>query len=117
MNKEQLLKTVKTWITLDDDIKTLSKEIKQKRDEKKVITNTLLSTMKDNEIDCFDLAGGNKLIYQKKKTKKILSKKHLLESLKKYLQNDDKKAEDISEYILSTREETINENIRRKNPK
>ena len=40
--------------------------------------------MKDNEIDC-DLAGGNKLIYQKKKTKKILSKKHLLDSLKKYL--------------------------------
>ena len=36
MNKEELLKTVKTWITLDDDIKKLSKDIKQKRDEKKL---------------------------------------------------------------------------------
>ena len=80
----------------------------------RILTTSWISS---SEIDCFDLAGGNKLIYQKKKTKKILSKKHLLDSLKKYLQNDDKKAEDISEYNLNTREETINENITRKNPK
>lgn len=116
MNKEELLNNVKKWITLDDEIKELSKATKQKRDEKKIITNTLLGTMKENEIDCFDLAGGNKLIYQKRKSKKILSKKHLLESLKKYLKND-KEAESIGDYILNTREETVNENIRRKNPK
>ena len=116
MNKEELLNNVKKWITLDDEIKELSKAAKQKRDEKKIITNTLLGTMKENEIDCFDLAGGNKLIYQKRKSKKILSKKHLLESLKKYLKND-KEAENIGDYILNTREETVNENIRRKNPK
>ena len=113
MNKEQLLSNVKNWIAIDDDIKELSRVLKEKRAEKKGITDLLLDTMKENEIDCFDLAGGNKLIYQKSKTKKTLSKKHLIEAINKYINNTDK-AKEMGEFILNSREESIKENIRRK---
>ena len=113
MNKETLLKTVKTWIDLDDEIKQLGKDIKSKREEKKSITALLLDTMKDNEIDCFDLAGGNKLIYKKTISKKTLSKKHLFDAINKYIQNEEK-AKEMGEFILNSHEEQTKENIRRK---
>ena len=116
MNKETLLNNVKSWISLDDKIKSLGKELKEARLEKKQITDLLLDTMKNNEIDCFDLAGGNKLIYQKTKTKKTLSKKHLLEAIKEFTKNE-AQAKTMSEYILNSREDQVKENIRRKSPK
>ena len=81
MDKEALLANVKDWITLDDEIKTANRELKEKRKRKKELTETLVDTMKNNEIDCFDLSGGSKLIYTKSKGKKALSKKHLLKAL------------------------------------
>tara|TARA_B100001057_G_scaffold501215_1_gene622092 strand:+ start:10430 stop:10780 length:351 start_codon:yes stop_codon:yes gene_type:complete len=116
MNKEELLDSVKKWISLDDKIKNLGKEIKETREEKKDLTNVLLDTMKNNEIDCFDLAGGNKLIYQKTKTKKTLSKKHLLDALISFTKNE-QQAKNMSEFILNSREDQVKENIRRKIPK
>ena len=116
MDKETLLENVKDWISLDDKIKNLGKLLKEARLDKKQITDTLLETMKSNEIDCFDLAGGNKLIYQKTKTKKSLSKKHLLDAIREYTKNE-AQAKSMSEYILNSREEQIKENIRRKLPK
>jgi hypothetical protein len=116
MNKEQLLANVRTWIELDDQIKEYSKLLKGKRLDKKSITNILLDTMKTNEIDCFDLAGGNKLIYQKNKVKKTLSKKHLIESISRYLK-DTGEAKELCEFILNSRGEELKENIRRKGSK
>ncbi len=116
MNKDTLLEHVKNWISLDDKIKNLGKELKEARLDKKQITDSLLDTMKTNEIDCFDLAGGNKLVYQKTKTRKSLSKKHLLEAIKEFTKNE-AQAKTMSDYILNSREEQIKENIRRKSSK
>ena len=66
MEKERLVENVKTWIDLDNEIKLLQKEIKQRRQKKKELTNDLVSVMKNNEIDCFDTKSC-KLIYTKLK--------------------------------------------------
>ena len=117
MNKEQLLSVVKNWISLDDQIKDLQKRIREMKSEKKEATETLVETMKNNEIDCFELGAGNKLMYTKNKSKKPLSKKHLLESLSKYFQGNTEEATELSKFIMNSREETVRENIRRKMPK
>lgn len=117
MNKEQLLSVVKNWISLDDQIKDLQKRIREMKSEKKEATETLVETMKNNEIDCFELGAGNKLMYTKNKSKKPLSKKHLLESLSKYFQGNTEQATELSKFIMNSREETVRENIRRKMPK
>ena len=117
MNKEQLLSVVKNWISLDDQIKDLQKRIREMKSEKKEATETLVETMKNNEIDCFELGAGHKLMYTTNKSKKPLSKKHLLESLSKYFQGNTEQATELSKFIMNSREETVRENIRRKMPK
>ena len=49
MNKETLLNSVKKWISLDDKIKDLGKQIKEIRNEKKELTDVLVDTMKEND--------------------------------------------------------------------
>tara|TARA_B100000242_G_C42781838_1_gene363883 strand:- start:152 stop:508 length:357 start_codon:yes stop_codon:yes gene_type:complete len=117
MDKDELLNVVKNWISLDDQIKELQKRIREMKSEKKQATETLVETMKNNEIDCFELGAGNKLMYTKSKSKKPLSKKHLLESLSKYFQGNNEQAVQLSKFIMNSREETVRENIRRKIPK
>ena len=117
MDKEALLANVKDWIILDDEIKTANRELKEKRKRKKELTETLVNTMKNNEIDCFDLSGGSKLIYTKSKGKKALSKKHLLSALGSFFKGNVAEAKALSKFILDTREDNIKENIRRKIPK
>jgi len=115
MNKEELVSNIKKWITLDEEIKTLQQQIKEKRKEKKENTETLVRIMRENEIDCFDLdSNGGKLIYTKQKIKKSLSKKHLMNCLMQYFKDDSNQAKNVSNYILNNREEKIKENIRRK---
>tara|TARA_B110000046_G_scaffold185854_2_gene229892 strand:+ start:26210 stop:26575 length:366 start_codon:yes stop_codon:yes gene_type:complete len=114
MNKEELLLNVKKWILIDDEIKKLSNIARERRKEKRDITNILVDTMKDNEIDCFDLAGGNKLIYTKNKGKKALSKTHLINALTKFYKDDKIRVKELSQYILESRDDNITENIKRK---
>jgi len=114
MNKEELLAVVKNWISMDDQIKELQKRVRELKNEKKSATETLVETMKNNEIDCFELGAGNKLLYTKSKSKKPLSKKHLLDSLAKYFNGNKEQATELSKFIMNTREETVRENIRRK---
>lgn len=114
--KEALIDNIKTWIGLDNEIKLLQKEIKNRREQKKLLTSELVNVMKNNDIDCWN-TGEGKLIYSKTKTKAPLSKKHLLTSLLKYFQNDENSAKELSKFIMETREVKEKENIRRKIPK
>ena len=112
-DKTELINNVKQWITLDTEIKQLQKLAKEKRKEKQAYTESLVNIMRDNEIDCFDVKDG-KLIYTKKKVKAPLSKKHLLSSLGNYFKNNKDLIDELSQFILDSREEKIKENIRRK---
>ena len=47
MNKDELVTNIKQWISLDEEIKNLQREIKKKRNEKKENTeNERVATMK-----------------------------------------------------------------------
>ena len=111
--RSHLIQNVKEWISLDNEIKTLQKEIKERRKKKKDITYSLVDIMKNNEIDCFDIKDGQ-LIYTKKNVKNPLSKKHLLKSLTEFFKNDKLIVGQLGKYIMETRESKTKENIRRK---
>ena len=113
MNKEELVSNIKQWITLDEEIKNLQRQIKEKRNEKKENTETLVRIMRDNEIGEINTSTG-KLIYTTRKTKKSISKKYLTSILGKFFEEDAVKAKELSQYILNNREEVVRENIRRK---
>jgi hypothetical protein len=111
--KEQLVNNIKEWIKMDTDIAELKSQIKDKNIKKKLLTENLVTVMKTNKIDCFDINGGA-LVYKTNKVKKPINGKSLLVALKNYYKSDPKIAEDLSKHIMDSREEQIKETIKRK---
>lgn len=111
--KEQLVSNIKEWIKIDNEISQLKNEIKERTNKKKALTEGLVTVMKSNQIDCFDINGGA-LVYKQNKVKKSISAKTLLATLQDYYKDDTKTAEELTKYVLDNREEQIKETIRRK---
>jgi hypothetical protein len=111
--KEQLVNNIKEWIKIDNEIAQLKLEIKDRTNKKKSLTENLVTVMKTNNIDCFDINGGA-LVYKKNKVKKPINGKTLLLALQNYYKTDSKMAEDIAKHVMDSREEQIKETIKRK---
>jgi hypothetical protein len=111
--KENLIKTIKEWVRLDNEIRALKKEESKRNAEKKTVSNNLIEIMKKNEIDEFDIKDGQ-ICYTKKHIKKPITKKMLTDILSKYFKGDTSKANEINDFILDNREEIIKESIVRK---
>jgi hypothetical protein len=112
-SKEQLINNVKEWVKIDTEIAKLKAEIKERNNKKKGLTESLVSVMKTNKIDCFDITGGS-LVYKKNTLKKPLNSKTLLSVLQKYYKNDSKVAEELAKHIMDSREEHVKETIQMK---
>jgi len=111
--KEQLVNNIKEWIKMDAEIAELKSQIKDRNNKKKTLTENLVTVMKTNKIDCFDINGGA-LIYKTNKVKKPINGKTLLTALQNYYKSDPKIAEDITKHVMDSREEQIKETIKRK---
>ena len=111
--KEQLVKTIKEWVKIDNDIRKLQQEIAKRKNEKKGISNNLMNIMKQNEIDCFDINDGQ-IYYSKKNIKKPITKKVLMNTLSKFYKGDINKATELNNFIIENREEVVKETIERK---
>jgi hypothetical protein len=112
-NKEQLVKNIKEWIKKDNEIRALQNEVNIRKSEKKALSTSLVNIMKENDIDCLNVNDGQ-ITYSKKNIKKPISKKLLLNLLSKYYNGDSTKANELNNYILENREETVKETIHRK---
>jgi hypothetical protein len=111
--KEELVNLIKEWIKLDNEIINFQKEMKERKEKKKQMTELLMSTMKKNNLDCFDINGGS-LLYKKNKIKKPINGKTLMAALNEYYKNNPQTAEEVSKFIMDNREEQIKETIKRK---
>jgi hypothetical protein len=111
--KEQLVNNIKEWIKIDNEIAELKSNIKDKNKNKKILTANLLTVMKTNDIDCFDINGGA-LVYKKNKVKKPINGKSLLTVLQNYYKTETNIAEELTKFIMDNREEQIKESIKRK---
>ena len=111
--KEQLVNNIKEWIKIDTEIAELKSQIKERNNKKKTLTENLVTVMKTNKIDCFDINGGA-LVYKTNKVKKPINGKSLLLALQNYYKSDPKVAEDLTKHIMDSREEQIKETIKRK---
>jgi len=111
--KQELITHIKDWIQIDNDILELKNKIKVQNNKKKLLSQNLLTIMKTNKIDCFDINGGS-LVYKQNKVKKPINGKTLLAALKSYYKDESNTAEHITQHILDKREEHIKETIKRK---
>ena len=113
MNKEDLIRVIKDWVKIDNELRTLRREVRKRNYEKKDITENLMTIMKGNEIDCFDIKDGS-ISYSKKDVKKPINLKFLHRLLSEYFKEEDEKATELENFILSNREVTTKETIVRK---
>jgi hypothetical protein len=111
--KEELVTNIKEWIKIDNEIAQLKSEIKDRNEKKKNLTTNLVTVMKNNKIDCFDINGGA-LVYKKSTVKKAINAKTLLEALQNYYKNDVTIAQDLTKHIMDSRQEQVKETIKRK---
>jgi hypothetical protein len=111
--KEQLIKEIREWVKIDNEIRTLQKETNNRKNEKKNITNNLINIMKSHQIDCFDIKDGQ-LLYTKRNIKKPITKKNLMSILSNYYNGNTDKAMDLNNFIMENRDEVVKETITRK---
>ena len=112
--KKVLLENIQEWLKIDNEMKLLRKEMKERREKKKLLTSVLVDIMKKNQID--DVALKNeKLLYTQTKTKTPLSKKHLFTSISNFFKDDGELAKNLAKFVMDSRKVKINENIKRKN--
>ena len=108
--KEELVSNIKEWIKIDNELLKLKAELKEKNKRKKSITEVLVKVMKNNAIDCFDIHDGS-LVYKKKKTKRTISGKFLLQQLEEYYKEQPDLAKEITKHVLDNRVEVVKEDI------
>ena len=108
----ELINAIKEWINIDNEIRNINKELRTRKDKLKKISQNLMKTMKDNEIDEFDIKGG-KLVYLQTKVKKPITKKNLVTILSKYYEGDISQAIEMNKFIMDNREEVVKETIKR----
>lgn len=112
--KDKLVQNVKAWLTNDKELKALQSQIKERKKKKSELTEVLVDIMKSNDIDCFDITGG-KIMYTQNRVKSALNKKHLMDSLEKYFENNPNiQTEELSKFILDSRTIKTTESIRHK---
>jgi hypothetical protein len=111
--KNELISNVKEWVRLDNEMNTLKKELNIRKNEKKLVSSSLMNIMKNNNVDCVDLKDGQ-LCFNQKTVKKPITKKSLFSILSKYYNGNDTKTSELQEFILDNRETVVKESISRK---
>jgi hypothetical protein len=116
ITKDQLKEYLRQWVRVENEIGTLSAEIKKRKLIHQQLSASLLSVMRQNEIDCFDLANG-RIVYSKTKIKAPLNNGQIKSALTSYYKDDADKAASLTEFLLSSRVEKTRESIKMKIPK
>jgi len=111
-SQAEVVKIIKEWITIDNDIRNINKELRVRKEKLKKISQNLMKTMKENEIDEFDIKDG-KLVFSQTTVKKPITKKNLVTILSKYYEGDISQALEMNKFIMDNREETVKETIKR----
>lgn len=111
--KEELINNIKEWIKLDNELTKMKNEIREKNNQKKVLTQSLVGVMKNNSIDCFDIKGGA-LVYKQRKSRKAITGKYLLDQLLAHYKDEPDVAKELAKKVLDNRPEVIKEEISRK---
>ena len=113
MEKEELINIVKEWVNLDNEIRVLDREIKERKAKRKQMSDLLVGVMKNNEIDSVDI-NDSKLVHKQRRTKSSISKKYLTECLGEYFNNDSEQVDNIIAHIMESRKIDIKDVLMRK---
>ena len=103
MNNNALITYIKEWITLNNEINMHQKKIKELKSKKKLLSDSLIKLMENNEVDEFEISNG-KLIHKKTKIKNPINKDYLFKTLDTYFEKyPEVDTNDVGNFILENR--------------
>jgi hypothetical protein len=102
-SKQILVATIKEWVVINSQINEVNKKLKELKNKKKQLSDTLISVMENNEIDRFDINNG-KLVHRKSKVKSAINKEYLMKMLDDYFKEyPEVDTNDVGTFILDNR--------------
>lgn len=96
--KAQLPTLIKEWMATEDELRSLSAEIREKRKRSKVVKGMIMNIMNGTKIGQLNISAGS-VIKQTKATKAPLTKKFLVESLTEFFKGDAEMAKKCAAFI------------------
>jgi len=111
LHLEMFKEKVKEWIHLDDDIKTLSGHVKDRKKKKNELTPEILEFMEKYKIKDMNTDTG-KLKYAESVVKKPMNKEYIRKKLVDFLKSS-QKADEATNFLLEQRETKVNVKLKR----
>jgi len=102
---------VKEWIQVDSEITTINASLKDKKKQKKDLTDMLVLLMKEQDIEVVKLNDGS-IELKKNKVKTPINQTHLKKCLSNFVE-DDTQVNNMVTCIYKNRDEKVKESIKR----
>ena len=94
----QLPTLIKEWMNTEDELKTLSAEVREKRKRLKLVRSMIMKIMKGGKIGRLNISAGA-VTARTKSTKAPLTKKYLTATLTDFFKGDKAMAEACAAYL------------------
>jgi hypothetical protein len=96
--KAQLPMLIKEWMSTEDEIRSLSAAVREKRKRSKAVKSMIMTIMSGSKIGQLNFSAGS-VIKQTKSIKAPLTKKYLTESLTEFFKGDTEMANKCAAFI------------------
>ena len=106
----QLPALVKEWMQTQDDLNTLSAEVREKRNRVKVLRALIMKVMKGEKIGQLKISAGA-VMTRSKTVKSALTKKYLIGALTDYFKGDAVAAAACAAYLEENRPMKVQESL------
>ena len=106
----QLPALVKEWMQTQDDLNTLSAEVREKRNRVKVLRALIMKVMKGEKIGQLKISAGA-VMTRSKTVKSALTKKYLIGALTDYFKGDAAAAAACAAYLEENRPIKVQESL------
>jgi len=107
---DELPGLIKEWITTEDELRTLSAEIREKRKRVKVVKALIVTTMKTGKIGRLNISAGA-ITARTKSSKAPMTKKYIVETLTDFFKGNKEQAEACAAFLHANRTMKVVENL------
>ncbi len=99
---QQLPALIKEWMATEEELRTLSAEMREKRKRAKTVRDMVMRIMKGNKVGKLNISAGAVTTHTKA-TKAPLTKKYVVDALTTYFNGDRTKAEACAKFLDENR--------------
>jgi hypothetical protein len=107
---QQLPELIKEWMALEEDLRALSAETREKRKRATTVRGMISGIMKGNRVGQLNISAGS-VMTKETKVKAPLTKKYIADTLTSFFSGDRKRAEECAAFLDENRPLKTNEKL------